>query len=130
MNAAPHDIDQVRERASLYALGALGDDEARAFEAHLNANCSLCTSELAAFSAVVDEVARQTPPQTPPTALRARVLERVAGDAERTHPQSLTKEGLLFAYSNRIPWTALPFPGLDIKVLSTDETKATSTQPL
>ncbi len=69
--------DEIRETAALFALGALRPDEARSFEEHLRAGCSLCEAEVRAFREVTDALADLGPAAAPPDALRARLLERL-----------------------------------------------------
>jgi anti-sigma-K factor RskA len=62
MTTGPRDHDAFLEDAALYALGALGEDEIAAFEAHLE-GCDECTVE-----------------HDPPSGLRERVLASVGGE--------------------------------------------------
>ena len=48
--------DEVREFASLYALGALSPEESAAYEAHLSAGCRVCQREVASFHEVTGAV--------------------------------------------------------------------------
>jgi anti-sigma factor ChrR (cupin superfamily) len=48
--------ERDRERAALYALGALDPDEALRFARHLDAGCSVCAAEVAAFGAVTGDL--------------------------------------------------------------------------
>jgi anti-sigma factor ChrR (cupin superfamily) len=106
----------IRERAALYALGALSPDEARAFEADV-AGDAACESELAAFRAVADHLAYAAPPHAPPPGLRARVLASIAGDEIPVVDQ----DGVRFVRSDRLGWQAGPLPGLEVKRLFVDE---------
>ena len=69
--------DENRDRAALYALGALSENEVHEFERDLIENGVLAT-EVEAFSSVVAELGYLAPPQQPPASLRSRVLDRVA----------------------------------------------------
>jgi anti-sigma factor ChrR (cupin superfamily) len=66
--------EPLRERASLYALGALDADTSRDFEAHLRDSCRVCRREAAAFAEVTANLALAAPAAMPSPELRARVL--------------------------------------------------------
>ncbi|SEL17795.1 anti-sigma factor [Streptacidiphilus jiangxiensis] len=62
--------------AGAYALGALDEDERRAFEAHL-ADCEACAVEVAEFVATSARLALAAS-QPPPAAMKQQVLGRIA----------------------------------------------------
>lgn len=66
--------------AAAYALGALEDREARAFEAHLE-RCAACREELARLRRVTDVLPLSAPVYAAPPALRRRVLTQVRSEA-------------------------------------------------
>ncbi len=78
MSAETHDHRDWLENAALFALGALGGDERRAFEAHL-ATCLECRREVASLHPVGVALAQAVPQIDPPPALRARVLAASLG---------------------------------------------------
>jgi anti-sigma-K factor RskA len=63
-----------------YALGALPEEEARRFEAHL-AECELCRSDLAGLRPVVQALPAAAEPVRPPPELRARIMKVVEAEA-------------------------------------------------
>jgi len=69
---------QVLESAPLYAVGALLEDERRAFEAHVQ-TCAECLAEVRAFGPVVLGLATAVPRLDPPAGLRDKVLGGVQG---------------------------------------------------
>jgi anti-sigma-K factor RskA len=69
--------DEIRELAALYALGALSQHEARAFEVHLRQGCSVCESELSEFDGVVGLLGLDTPEVAPPPYLRDLLTARI-----------------------------------------------------
>jgi anti-sigma-K factor RskA len=71
--------DELRELTGGYALGALGEQERRAFEAHL-ATCVECAREVGEFATVANGLALAVPQVDPPAALRARVLNAVLSE--------------------------------------------------
>lgn len=78
--------DLIHTYVAGYALHALSLDEEREFEAHL-AGCPQCQQELASFTATAAALAFGAPPEQPPAALRARILE--AARPERSNVISL-----------------------------------------
>ena len=108
--------DDMRERAALYALGALSPDEAREFEADLAASDQQVRDELAELRAVVDELAYGAPPHAAPAALRERVMARVA---EEDAP-GFERDGLSFVRGERVGWQPGYVPGMEVKLLAAD----------
>jgi anti-sigma factor ChrR (cupin superfamily) len=68
--------DETRERAALYALGALSADGMREFEAHLEEGCAPCAAERETFGAVASNLALAARPVTPDPSVRVRLLGR------------------------------------------------------
>ena len=76
------ECDQTRNVIPELAAGvALGDERAAALR-HV-ATCGDCQRELAAASAVVDELVLLVPPQEPPAGFEDRVLARIAPRSRR-----------------------------------------------
>lgn len=121
MDGSEHTLDDMRERAALYALGALSGGEAREFEAHLSGGCSLCAQEVKGFTAVTTELASVAEPQTPRHSLRTRVLERIATDAAATEGAVIDQAGVRFVRSNQLVWKEGNAPAVEVKVLSVDK---------
>jgi anti-sigma factor ChrR (cupin superfamily) len=114
--------EQQQEQASLYAIGALGDAEARAFEAEFRSNAEL--RELVhSLQRASDLVAMSSPSITPPLSLRDKVLRRIdAGQKPASTSTSPILEGLRFLDSaSAKDWKALPVPGAYIKLLSLEK---------
>ena len=74
-----HELDkeEFQEKAALYALGALSQHEARAFERHLAEGCSFCEAELVQFEDVTGTLSFDSPAVTPPAYLRDVLLARI-----------------------------------------------------
>jgi len=72
--------DEIRERASLYALGALSQHEARAFEEHLT-GCAVCATELEGFAYVVSALAFGVTDAMPSERVRAELSSLVKAEA-------------------------------------------------
>jgi len=74
--------DSMTDRAALYALGTLTQNEARAFEDHLAGGCDECVAELRASEQVTRSLAfLETEVEPPP-----RVYERVVGFVTQAPP--------------------------------------------
>lgn len=73
--------DALCERAALYALGALNQHEARAFEEHMAEGCEVCEAELRPFEAVAAILGLAAPEIDPPPGAREKLLARLAEDA-------------------------------------------------
>lgn len=67
--------DELRDRAALYVLGSLDEDDARAYRAHVAA-CAVCRAELASLENVPAQLLEAAPAVEPPRGLFERVLER------------------------------------------------------
>lgn len=65
------------ESVALYAIGALDEADARAFEAHLIC-CAPCQRELQALAPAIEALALAADPALPPASLRQRVLDAAA----------------------------------------------------
>ncbi|MFJ3921599.1 anti-sigma factor [Streptomyces sp. NPDC090022] len=72
-----HHTTDAHTLAAAYALGALEDDERRAFEEHLQA-CEACRLEAAEFKATAARLAAAAA-QPPPAAAKARVMAAIDG---------------------------------------------------
>ena len=81
-------MDELRDMAPAYALGALSTEEKTAFENALNGSAELA-NEVAEFRAVVERLGTEQQ-VVPPPALRARFLERIAADKAGTPPSVAT----------------------------------------
>jgi anti-sigma factor ChrR (cupin superfamily) len=116
--------DDLRELASLYALDALVQEEKAAYEAHLDAGCAVCVSEVASFRKVTGAIGSSVDPISPRPELRQRLMETIARTAQppaRISPGVLyDKDGVLIARPAEMTWTAGALPGVFRKVLFSD----------
>jgi anti-sigma-K factor RskA len=76
--------EDYEQAAALYALGALSQHEARAFENHIRDGCPACQAAAGDFEQVVGELGTIVSPQTPPPYLRDILITRL--DREKTPP--------------------------------------------
>ncbi|HKQ09363.1 MAG TPA: anti-sigma factor [Blastocatellia bacterium] len=83
-----HDVptEESQETAALYALGALSQHEARAFEVHLRQGCEICQQELNGFTGVVDALSAGSPAIPPPHYLRDLLNARIEKEVSLTIP--------------------------------------------
>ncbi|HEU4387511.1 MAG TPA: cupin domain-containing protein [Blastocatellia bacterium] len=70
--------DQIRGQAALYALGALDEDDARAFAAHLEEGCKVCREEVEGFAVVSSSLGYGAKPTEPPRRVREALISRIA----------------------------------------------------
>jgi putative transcriptional regulator len=123
--------DELRELASLYALGAMTQEESAAYEAHLSAGCPVCQAEVGAFREVTGGIALSVEPVTPPAELRERLMNTApkglqvdAGSAPGTMYE---KNGVFISRPQEMDWTSGQLPGLFSKVLFNDSQRGYST---
>jgi anti-sigma-K factor RskA len=67
------------ELAAVYATGALDGDDLLRFETHLAEGCPQCAVTLRESGEALIRIALDDPPAVPPPAVKAALLERVAG---------------------------------------------------
>lgn len=70
---------QMTELAALHALGALSQNEARAFEYHLAEGCEVCGTELGSFERTIADLALSAPEAEPSADVLRRLLTKVSG---------------------------------------------------
>ena len=123
-------VEEVAERASLYALGALDEEEARLFEAHLAEGCDECASEVRSFNPVIASLGTCPSEMTPSTGIREKL---VAFLTEETHPVERTSAftdrssgQMVKIRSNEGEWQLLA-TGVYRKTLFEDRERGTTT---
>lgn len=84
--------DELRDRAALYVIGSLSDDEARSFRQHLG-DCAVCRVEVEALEALPGELLELAPSVPPPAGLWQRVLERAREPEMRPDPRTVRADG-------------------------------------
>jgi len=115
--------DEVRELASLYALGALPAVDRIEFELHLR-DCMACRTQVQEFAKVANQMAFAVS-ASPPASLRARILAQVPGERR---PSMATEQrgvlfqqgGLLISRAKDLPWEPAAIPGVWSKTLWVD----------
>ncbi|HXM34514.1 MAG TPA: cupin domain-containing protein [Pyrinomonadaceae bacterium] len=116
--------DEIVEQVSLYALGALQEDEASAFEAHLETGCALCAAEVEPSRLVVTALGMAAPELDPPTAVRDKLLERLA--RTDTSPLSFALDSFVTVRAHEGEWRQI-FEGVSVKRLFADQQRGTVT---
>src|SRR5690348_14025545 len=81
------DHDELRDSAGPWVLGALDDDEAWRFSAHLDV-CESCREEVERLRVAVAALPLAAPPVEPPPALKARLMNIVQAEAEERRAAS------------------------------------------
>jgi anti-sigma factor ChrR (cupin superfamily) len=107
MTAHQNVTDEVRDLASVYALGLLEGSQTAEFERHL-AGCTVCQTEVKAFREVAGELAYAAPPVRPAPRLKQELLRKLAFQ----HEVVRADEGA---------WEPTPFPGVELRRLFVDE---------
>ncbi len=76
-------IDDCRHRddAGPWVLGALAEEDARAFAEHLE-SCPICRLEVAELQVVADVLPMAAPQLVPPPALKSRIMSVVESEAQ------------------------------------------------
>lgn len=117
--------EEVQTQAALYALGALTQHEARAFETHLAENDRVYAKELRAFESVVAALSFDAPEAEPPAHLRERLFEQLA---ETPQPKRAARPAPPFITTRfeEIEWQRYA-PGLYAKELFKDPQARTVT---
>lgn len=112
----PHTVitDELRETASLHALGLLEGDEALAFSSHLD-QCRACRDEVRQQNEIVSQLSLGVPPHTPPPELRNRVLD------------GLPKREYVLARGTDGCWVPFGVPGIEVKPLADNRAAGTRT---
>lgn len=109
MSACPH-----RDDAGPWVLGALTDDDARAFAAHLE-GCVDCRAEVAALQPVADVLPMAAPQEVPPPELKGRIMAIVESEAallRAAGPEADRPPASAPARRERRAWWRRPLPAL------------------
>lgn len=127
-NSIPH--DEIKDRAALYALGALSQHEARSFEEHLAEGCEDCQSELDGFEFVVSNIGFGAEGESPSPGLRDRLLSRLSEDQQngrgKTGPQATSAQPVISIHAEEGEWREM-CEGVQMKRLYLDKTTGLAT---
>jgi anti-sigma-K factor RskA len=92
--------EEGQELAALYALGALTQHEARAFESHLREGCDACKAEIQKFESVVGTLGFGTQPATPPVYLRDLLGARIEKEKQE-HANEVSRTASVIPFPER-----------------------------
>lgn len=98
------------ERAELFALSALDNEEQSQFEGHLSAGCPLCKTRVRETEEMLAQLPASLEPLTAPDSVKRRVFEQV----------DKNKPGYHFVHAAEGEWCEME-PGVFAKLLSMDE---------
>lgn len=110
-------LQEVRERAALFVLGALAPQEAAAVAARLAAGDARYLEAVGEARAVADDLAYAAAPRAPRPAARERVLARIAAEAS---PAVVEQDGVRVVLGSQLAWQPTPLPGVEFKLLRED----------
>jgi Anti-sigma-K factor rskA/Putative zinc-finger len=79
-----NDHDRWADSLGAWLLGALPEDEVDAFRTHL-ADCAICRADAESLRVAVDALPASAPPESPPPALKGRVMAVVEREASLLH---------------------------------------------
>ncbi|MBV8732978.1 MAG: cupin domain-containing protein [Acidobacteriia bacterium] len=99
--------EELRDLASIYALGTGETSETREFEQHLSA-CAVCEAEVRALREVTAQLAHEAPLIQPAPRVKRELLSRLSSE----HRVVRAEEQL---------WEKTPFPGIEIRRLFVDK---------
>ena len=122
--------EEMPESASLYALGALSQEEAAGFEEHLAAGCEVCQNEVVSFGSITAALAFNAPAASPSDQTRGRLvsfLQNVARDkASTSQLDQSSPVPLLTIRASEGEWQEI-FTGVLVKHLFVDQERGTVT---
>lgn len=116
-----HNYEDFQARAALYALGALSQSDAQIFEDELAMASDEARAEVAEFDAVVAQLAFSVELAPPPSNLRAKLMARIADDAQPTTKINNASHTHVDVFKNDGRWIPL-FEGGAGKILFTEPT--------
>lgn len=116
--------DRIIEMAALYALGAMNQSEARAFENHLAEGCEACLAEVAAFEMVAGNIGLAADEAEPDSEVRNLLLARLPREGSRSEPKFSPE--IFSVRADEGEWNQVE-EGILIKVLSMDAASGLAT---
>ena len=123
--------DDLREFASLYALGGMSPEEKALYEAHLSAGCEVCRAEIASLREVTGAIGLTADPVLPPAELRKTLMSAISkalqAPAGRAPGIIYERDGVLIARSQEMDWQPGQLPGIFSKVLFNDTRRGYTT---
>lgn len=126
--------EEAGNRAALYVLGALSDDEIDEYDQHILV-CSACHEEVASLRTVVADLSSIGPRVEPPAALKARLFERITGTTREPAPPAASAQpwrswateagpsGLSFNLASEAAWEPAGQEGVEVRRLFVDQSR-------
>jgi len=116
------------DRAALYALEALSQQEARSFEAHLAKGCTICQADLESFEQTVRAMGLSVAEAEPPARVRAKLLANLSASAsERAgEPARIVSPRVVSILAEEGAWETLG-EGVLLKKLHVDKATGVAT---
>lgn len=118
--------DAEQDRAMEYVFGSMDEHDRRSFEARLAAQPELARVVHDVRESAVD-LAKSSPEFTPPPSLRARLMQRIQGQAEPLSDRQVWRrwkseggERHLIRASHET-WQPTEFTGIEVRCLAVDE---------
>ena len=123
-------LEEMCETAALYALGALSQREARAFEEHISEGCDVCQTELAGFEQTVGALGFDAGEREPSPFVRDRLMTAIS-DGERSQEAKIVSakpdaQAFVSVRAAEGEWTKA-LEGIFIKPLYVDDTSGLAT---
>lgn len=118
--------EEIEGLAPLYALGALTQHDARAFEEHLAEGCAACRDELEDFEAVVGILGVGALEAEPSESVREHLLGSLVKDDQHGSESSMPQISSLTIRAGEGEWQEA-FQGVYLKNLFVDEARGTVT---
>jgi anti-sigma factor ChrR (cupin superfamily) len=122
--------DEMIEIAASYSLGALSQQEARAFEDHLAEGCQACRDELASFETILTGFAFADEGRAPALKIRdellARLKEEASGNGSDERGPSSDGQSFISIRASEGDWTEVQ-DGVFMKQLFVDEASGVAT---
>lgn len=116
-------------RAALHALGVLPEDEALAFQQHLEEGCTICQAEVESYQSTVGKLGLGAPRIEPSESVRDRLFQEIKGQPKLQLAPAISKQELgnsLTIRAGEGEWRE-KWKGVFIKRLFKDEAKGTVT---
>jgi anti-sigma factor ChrR (cupin superfamily) len=121
--------EDIALQAALHALGVLPEDEALAFQQHLEQGCIECQAEVESYQSTVEKLAFSVSGIEPSASVRDRLFQKIKGQPKLQLAPTLSKQELgssLTIRADEGEWRE-KWKGVFIKRLFKDEAKGTVT---
>lgn len=106
---------EVRDLASFYALGVMSEEEAKAYEAHLDV-CAVCARESVSLRETAGAIGLTAPEAEPSDSLRDTLMAQVAAEPKRVSPLA----DFDIVHDDDGSWEDTGIPGILIRRLHVD----------